>query len=99
MAVTRTGLSIVSIALLLAFASDLVKQIKNERFSTRDFTESDPFDNRTKFGMVEMPSLLVYTNILSNASFSGVSLATLYEAEENQTEFRTAVHLRARTCP
>jgi hypothetical protein len=63
----------VSIALLVALGCDLVKQIKDEQFSTRDHTTLEPFDNLTKFGMVEMPSVLVYTNILSQPSFANVS--------------------------
>jgi hypothetical protein len=61
--------------LLLAFGYDLAKQIKDEQFSTRDYTAVEPFDNTTKFGMVEMPSVLVYTNILSQPSFQNVSVA------------------------
>ena len=64
-----------SIALLFAFGFNLVKEVKDEQFSTRDHTTTEPFDNLTKFGMVEMPSVLVYTNILQNASFVGVSVA------------------------
>jgi hypothetical protein len=73
MAVLRTSLSIVSIVSLLAFGINLAKQIKDEQFSTRDHTSVEPFDNTTKFGMVEMPSVLVFTNILSQPSFAGVS--------------------------
>jgi hypothetical protein len=75
MAVVRTSASLVSIALLFAFGFSLVKQVADEQFSTRDHTTTEPFDNVTKFGMVEMPSVLVYTNILHNASFVGVSIA------------------------
>jgi len=67
--VLRTILSVLAIVALLVYAIDLAIQIKTERFSTRDHTAVEPFDNVTKFGMVQMPSVLVFTNILSMPSF------------------------------
>jgi hypothetical protein len=73
-AVLRTCCALISIGLLVAFAVSLGKEIRDETFSTRDSTANEPFDNTTKFGMVEMPSVLLYPNILSQPSFTGVSI-------------------------
>ena len=78
-AIFRTCVALVSIALLLTFGFDLVKQIIDEQFSTRDYTVVEPFDNTTKFGMVGMPSVLVYTNDLSQPSFENVSIPHSYK--------------------
>ena len=75
----RTCVSLISLALLLAFGVDLIKQIVDEQFSTRSYTVVEPFNNATKFGMVGMPSILVFTNILSNASFENVSVAHYFK--------------------
>jgi hypothetical protein len=63
----------------LAFAVDLGVQIEDEQFSTRDYNAIEPFDNITKFGMVVMPSILVYTNVLSKPSFENVSITRSFK--------------------
>jgi len=65
----RTVVALLSIALLVAFGYDLVKQIIDEQFSTRSYTVVKPFDDAKNFGMATMPSVLVYTNILGQPSF------------------------------
>lgn len=74
-AIFRTVVALLSIGSLVAFGYNLVKQIKDEQFSTRSYTVVNPFDNAKKFGMVGMPSVLVYTNILGQPSFENVSVA------------------------
>ena len=78
-AIFRTVVALVSIALLVAFGYNLVRQIIDEQFSTRDYTVVQPFNDTTKFGMVGMPSILVYTNILPQPSFNNVSVARSFK--------------------
>ena len=79
-AILRTSVALVSIAFLVAFAWDLVKQIIDEQFSTRGYTVVQPFNNVTKFGMVGMPSILVITNILGHPTFENVSVAYTFKS-------------------
>jgi len=65
----RTCVALISLALLLAFGVNLIIQIVDEQFSTRSYTVVEAFNNATKFGMVPMPSILIFTNILGKPSF------------------------------